>query len=251
MALPEWWKSDKSYKIVDAMTGLKELPDECVDMMFATPPYWEPGLGKPGLIGSELSEFEYARNLRPVLAEMRRVTKPDGTLWLPMGDMRRLAAGTHLVKVVDHVVSEAHMEDWYLREEVVWSLRSYENGGFLKPRPGDLFQHIHDFVFVFSKARGDDFYLSPKNYSTVWEPRDGCNEDIAKLSGYMTLPRDLADRAILAGSRPGAVILNPFVGSGVTIEQGLRHGRVSLGFDINPAVAHIIDARVLAVEMGR
>ena len=39
MDLPDWWNHDKPYKIMDCLEGMKELPDNCVDLVIADPPY--------------------------------------------------------------------------------------------------------------------------------------------------------------------------------------------------------------------
>jgi len=38
--LPDWWGSDRPYRITDWMTGLRSLPDACVDTGVTSPPYW-------------------------------------------------------------------------------------------------------------------------------------------------------------------------------------------------------------------
>lgn len=48
------------------------------------------------------------------------------------------------------------------------------------------------------------------------------------------MPVKLADRCILAGCRPGGVVLDPFNGSGTTGLAATRHGRRYVGIDLNP-----------------
>ena len=40
LKLPEWWKSDKTYIVTDAMSGFKSLPDEVLDCIVTSPPYF-------------------------------------------------------------------------------------------------------------------------------------------------------------------------------------------------------------------
>lgn len=71
----------------DALTKLKELPGESVDCCITSPPYF--GLrdyGVDGQIGLEESPEAYVRKLVEVFREVRRVLKPEGTLWLNLGD---------------------------------------------------------------------------------------------------------------------------------------------------------------------
>src|SRR6266704_3379033 len=66
---------------------LPTLPAESVNCVVTSPPYY--GLrdyGVDGQIGLEASPAEYVETLRAVFAEVRRVLRPDGTLWLNLGE---------------------------------------------------------------------------------------------------------------------------------------------------------------------
>lgn len=71
----------------DAAAGLKTLPSESVRMCVTSPPYY--GLrdyGENGQIGTEQTPQEYIARLMEVFAEVHRVLKPDGTLWVNISD---------------------------------------------------------------------------------------------------------------------------------------------------------------------
>lgn len=71
----------------DAAAGLKTLPSESVRMCVTSPPYY--GLrdyGTAGQIGIERTPQEYIKRLIEVFAEVHRVLKPDGTLWVNISD---------------------------------------------------------------------------------------------------------------------------------------------------------------------
>ena len=71
----------------DAAVGLKTLPPKSVQMCVTSPPYY--GLrdyGADGQIGVEQSPEEYIARLTEVFAEVHRVLKDDGTLWLNIAD---------------------------------------------------------------------------------------------------------------------------------------------------------------------
>ena len=52
---------------------------------------------------------------------------------------------------------------------------------------------------------------------------------------------------ITASSRPGAVVLDPFVGSGVTGEAALKHGRIFIGIEADPGYFASASRRIGAV----
>ena len=71
----------------DAVDGLKLLESESVDTCITSPPYYNlRDYGKDGQIGLETSPEEYIEKLVSVFREVRRVLKPDGTLWVNIAD---------------------------------------------------------------------------------------------------------------------------------------------------------------------
>lgn len=71
----------------DAEKVLKKLPDESVDCVVTSPPYWAlRDYGVAGQIGLEPSIEAYLERLVAVFTEIRRVLKPTGTLWVNFGD---------------------------------------------------------------------------------------------------------------------------------------------------------------------
>lgn len=78
-----------SYRLLmgDALSRLRELPDESVHCVVTSPPYW--GLrdyGVEGQIGLEATPEEYLFKLVAVFRETRRVLRSDGVVWLNLGD---------------------------------------------------------------------------------------------------------------------------------------------------------------------
>lgn len=58
---------------------------------------------------------------------------------------------------------------------------------------------------------------------------------------FATFPVKLVEPCVLAGSRPGDIVLDPFVGSGTTLMVAIQHGRIGLGIELNKdyvAMAH-------------
>jgi DNA modification methylase len=57
----------------------------------------------------------------------------------------------------------------------------------------------------------------------------------------------LIEPCILAGSRPGDIVLDPFMGSGTTAAGAILHGRQYLGCELNPEYAPLQNQRILEV----
>jgi len=86
--------------------------------------------------------------------------------------------------------------------------------------------------------------LVGRNARTVWsitpEPFDGAH--------FATMPPELARRCILAGSRRGDVVLDPFAGAGTTALVAVGNGRRAIGCELNPEYAALALDRVAAVD---
>lgn len=70
-----------------ALEVLKSLPDECVDMVMTSPPYWAlRDYGVEGQLGLEPTFEEYIQKLCDIFDEAKRVLKKEGTCWVNLGD---------------------------------------------------------------------------------------------------------------------------------------------------------------------
>lgn len=104
---------------------------------------------------------------------------------------------------------------------------------------------------------GDKFIKSNKSYEaamvmpvetrnkrSVWtvatQPYKGAH--------FATYPPDLIEPCILAGSRPGDIVLDPFNGSGTTGAVALKHHRDYIGIELNPAYIELTNKRLAQVQ---
>lgn len=68
--------------------------------------------------------------------------------------------------------------------------------------------------------------------------------EASDVEHYAVMPEALAERCILAGSREGDVVLDPFAGAGTTGVVALRRGREFVGIELNPAYAALAEKRI-------
>lgn len=93
--------------------------------------------------------------------------------------------------------------------------------------------------------RPDSNYdLFTRNRRSVWtvatRPYQGAH--------FATFPPDLIEPCILAGSRPGDVVLDPFMGSGTTAQVAIQHGREYMGCELNPEYEPLQLQRIAAAN---
>lgn len=256
----------------DVRQRLAELPDQSVQCVVTSPPYW--GLrdyGNDGQIGLEQTPDEYVNEMVKVFTEVRRVLKDDGVLWLNLGDSYNGSGGAggdyspgglkegqpkypgrkvsslkpkDLVGIPWRVAFALQTDGWWLRQDIIWH----------KPNPmpesvTDRCTKAHEYVFILSKSaryffnhvgskeQGSD---GMRNRRSVWtiqtRPFKGAH--------FAVMPEALCEPPILATSRPGDLVLDPFTGSGTVAVVALRHGRNFVGVELNPEYANIAEDRI-------
>jgi|SRR5450830_63619 len=242
----------------DALETLRKIDDECVQCAVTSPPYW--GLRDYGVehqIGLEPSLEGFIDDLSRVFAELHRVLKPDGTLWLNIGDTftsgdRRYRAADRknparamqirpdtpdglkrkdLIGVPWRLALRLQSDGWYLRTDVIWH-KPNAMPESVKDRP----TRSHEYVFLLSKS--EKYYydwraVAEKNgrhLRSVWSintrPYSGAH--------FATFPPDLVRPCIRASTRPSDYVLDPFFGSGTVGEVCEQEGRRYVGIELNP-----------------
>ena len=159
-------------------------------------------------------------------------------------------------------------DGWYLRADIIWA-KPNPMPESVKDRP----TKAHEMVFLLSKSERYFYDLdairepvSPnwshgagvrvaehgahvltgghrKQTRRVYDTPKGANARSVwtiptqpfRGSHFATMPPKLAERCILAGSRPGDLVLDPFIGSGTVGEAAERLGRRWLGIDLGYA----------------
>lgn len=167
----------------DCRTALKELPSESIQCVVTSPPYW--GLrdyGHADQIGQEETPDAYVHTMRQVFAEVWRVLKDDGILWLNLGDTYANTNRGHnsngfgnlngsnlknktgyaenrntpipaglkekdLCGIPWTVAMALRADGWYLRQDIIWH----------KPNPmpesvTDRCTKSHEYIFLLTKS---------------------------------------------------------------------------------------------------
>lgn len=146
---------DKSVIVTgDALKTLRRISDDYIDCCVTSPPYF--GLrdyGAEGQIGLEGSIEEYTWRLVEVFREVRRTLRPDGTLWLNLGDTysgsnsRTKEIPTKNLMGIPWRIALALQEDgWYLRQDIVW----YKPNA-MPESVKDRFTKSHEYIFLLTK----------------------------------------------------------------------------------------------------
>ena len=198
----------------DALDVLRGLPDGSVNCCVTSPPYYAlRDYGMDGQIGRESSPKEYVSRLTEVFAEVRRVLRPDGTLWLNLGDtyagrVEEEIKPKDLIGIPWMAAFALRGDGWYLRNDIIWMKEN--------PMPEsvkDRCTRCHEHIFLFSKSKQYFF-----NYKAISEPVTESTKERLK-------------RGIAGSNKYGAPI--PGQPKVQTINLPREHGSISDG-DINP-----------------
>jgi DNA modification methylase len=120
-----------------------------------------------------------------------------------------------------------------IKEDAIWAEEKRAGKGRLHydgKRQGEKGTGQENFVSIVDK----------KNKRSVWQ----VNVKGYKEAHFATYPTELIEPCILAGSKEGDTVLDPFSGSGTTGEVALKHGRNYVGLELNPEYAAISEKRI-------
>lgn len=184
----------------DCREILPTLEAESIDCCVTSPPYW--GLRNYGMddqIGDEATLDQYIQTLVETFREVRRVLKPEGTLWLNLGD--KYAKSCHAEKCLSLIPARVAIDliddGWILRNEIIWAKTN--------PMPESVRDRLtcsHESIFFFTKQSTGYYFdaesiaencseSSVKRYAQDIEHQKGSDRQPGKSNGPMkaALPR--------------------------------------------------------------
>lgn len=243
----------------DCVSALEALPSQSVDAIFADPPYnlqlggslHRPDQSLVDAVDNDWDQFAsfeaYDAFTRAWLLACRRVLKPNGTIWV--------IGSYHNIYRVGSILQD--MNFWILND-IVWRKTN--------PMPnfkGRRFQNAHETMIWASRD------AKAKSYTFNYEALKASNDDVQMRSDWLfpicsgherlkgddgkkvhptQKPEALLARIIMASTKPGDVVLDPFFGSGTTGAVAKRLGRHFVGIEREQDYIDAASARIAAVE---
>jgi modification methylase len=243
----------------DCVAALERLPEKSVDIVFADPPYnlqldgdlHRPDQSKVDAVDDAWDQFEsfaaYDAFTRAWLLAARRVLKPSGTVWV--------IGSYHNIFRVGAIMQDL---GFWILNDIVWRKTN--------PMPnfrGRRFQNAHETMIWASRD------ASAKGYTFNYEAMKAANDDLQMRSDWLfpictgaerlkgedgskvhptQKPEALLARIMMASTKPGDLVLDPFFGSGTTGAVAKRLGRHFVGVEREQAYIDAATARIAAVE---
>ncbi|CDZ61196.1 site-specific DNA-methyltransferase [Neorhizobium galegae] len=243
----------------DCVAALEALPDHSVDAIFADPPYnlqlggtlHRPDQSLVDAVDDEWDQFAsfeiYDAFTRAWLLACRRVLKPNGTIWV--------IGSYHNIFRVGAIMQDLN---FWLLNDIVWRK--------VNPMPnfkGRRFQNAHEtmiwasrdskskgytFNYDALKASNDDVQMRSDWLFPICSGGERLKGDDGKKVHPTQKPEALLARVIMASTRPGDVILDPFFGTGTTGAVAKRLGRNFVGIEREQDYIDAASERIASVE---
>ena len=224
----------------DCIAAMKAMPSKSIDMIFADPPYnlqlggelFRPDGSHVDAVTDDWDKFDtfaaYDAFTRAWLAEAHRILKDDGTIWV--------IGSYHNIFRVGAAVQDL---GYWILNDIVWRKAN--------PMPnfrGTRFTNAHETLIWASKGEKAKYTFNYRSMKTLndelqmrsdWEfPICGGQERLKKggVKVHPTQkPEALLYRILLACTKPGDVVLDPFFGTGTTGAVAKRLGRAWIGIE--------------------
>jgi len=241
----------------DCVERMLALPEGCADLVFADPPYnmqlrgelRRPDQSKVDAVDDHWDQFgsfsEYDRFTHEWLTAARRCLKDTGSLWV-------IGSYHNIFRV------GATLQDlgFWILNDVVWRKSN--------PMPnfkGRRFTNAHEtliwatknpeqkytFNYEAMKALNDELQMRSDWTLPICAGHERIKGADGQKAHSTQKPESLLHRVIVASSKPGDVILDPFFGSGTTGAVAKRLGRHFIGIEREKTYADVARARIAEV----
>jgi modification methylase len=231
----------------DCLAELGRLPSACVDLVFADPPYnlqLDGDLLRPNNTvvdgvhqeWDKFSSFEtYDAFSRAWLAEIRRILKPDGAIWL-IGSYHNIF----------RLGAELQNQGFWLLNDVIWRktnpMPNFRGRRFTNAHETLIWasrdqQSKYTFNYESLKALNDDLQMRSDWLFPICSGPERLKDDGGRKAHPTQKPEALLHRLLLATTNPGDIVLDPFFGTGTTGAVAKRLGRRWIGIERDPDYA--------------
>ena len=242
----------------DCLNELKRLETESVDMIFCDPPYFlqlTKELHRPDMsivkgVKENWDKFssysEYDKFSKTWLKECKRILKQDGTIWV-------IGTYHNIYRLGFHI---QNMKFWILND-IIWNK--------VNPLPnfkGTRFTNAHEVIIWATKSRKSKYTF---NYQTmkkmnnnkqmrsdwslkVCQGKERLKNNLNKTLHSTQKPEELLERIVLASTKPGDFVLDPFFGTGTSGAICKKLGRKFIGIENNPTYMKAAKERIINIR---
>lgn len=261
-------KTSHTVILDDVRSAIKTVQDRAVQLIVTSPPYWNlKDYDSKGQIGRGQSYEDYICTLEEIWRQCKRVLSPGCKLVINVGDQFLRAKDNdgryEIIPIHTDIIRSCAKLGFIFLGNIIWQKITTTKtsggctwmGSIYYPRDGYI-TYEHEYIMIFKKCGSPPRPTSemkelsrlPKEFRSKWFR--GIWDDVPPLrqSGHVAMfPFELPMRIIRMFSFAEETVLDPFVGSGTTMEAALQWNRNSIGIEINPDFLPMISSRVADV----
>ena len=242
----------------DCLAQLAKLPDCCVDLIFADPPYnlqlegelTRPNNSRVAGVDNDWDKFSsfqtYDQFCEMWLSECRRILKPNGAIWV--------IGSYHNIFRVGRLIQDL---GFWLFNDIIWRKTN--------PMPnfkGTRFCNAHEtliwagkssktrptFNYDSMKSFNDDLQMRSDWLLPICTGRERLKDDLGNKAHPTQKPESLLYRILLATTNQGDVVLDPFFGTGTTGAVAKAMGRKWIGIERDKSYIEAAEIRLAKVR---
>jgi DNA modification methylase len=267
----------------DCIEGMKELPENSVNLVVTSPPYSD--VLYYGETVKTFTSDKYIPWITEVAKEVHRILTPDGSFIFNIGN--KTENGTRSLYVMDTVLAFVRNANLFLHDEYFWCKNAMPNGS--KKRLHNEVEYIYHFVKTPNnfKCNMDDVREQySKSHSNMINSQKRLNSNkIVNADGISIQPpkrvrnplnplgkipnnifnfptaatdkhkgvtvkhpapfhRKLPEWYIKWLTDPEDIVLDPFMGSGTTAEASILLNRKYIGFEVNQTYLDLAEYKI-------
>lgn len=224
----------------DSLNILAQFPANYVDMVFVDPPYFLTDNPKSS---SYKADWDLSKGVKAdfafhlcYLKEVKRVLKPEATIWITGTHHNIFQYGYALQLLGFEILNEI---SWYKptrRFQDLTTRFNFAHESIIWAKKDKTAKHYLNSGYTHQRAdKYDKFHRAGDQMPTLWDIQPPNRNDPTTSWHPTPKPTELLLRIIKASTKPGAIILDPFNGSGTTgiASQLLGEGRKYIGIDLD------------------
>jgi len=257
----------------DCLQLAEKLPDDYVDLIITSPPYFGCRVYGAETLGREEHPLEYVANILKITSILKQKLNPSGSFYLNIGDIYFGTKGfirnkgsykrktdkhykehkivrpnkngylqyKQVLMLPERIAIGMQEQGWILRNKIIWE----------KPNPvpsysPDRRYPVYEHIFHFVKAR--KYYFDLDIARQLNHHRDVIRNKIEPFGLHQaSFPLSLIEPLIMTTSQEGDLVLDPFIGSGTTAIAALQLNRHYLGFELNEEFCRLSRKRISQV----
>ena len=237
---------------------MRTLPDACIDLVFADPPYnlqlggdlHRPDNSKVSAVDADWDQIgdhdDYDLFSCAWMEEARRILKPNGAIWVMGAYHNIFRLGTFLQDM-----------GFWIMNDVIWRKTN--------PMPnfkGTRFTNAHEtliwaaktkdarptFNYAAMKALNDGVQMRSDWVMPICSGSERIKASDGKKAHPTQKPEALLHRVLLATTDPGDIVLDPFFGTGTTGAAAKRLGRKFIGIEREDEYVKVATERLAAIR---